>query len=290
MPERIIIVLDRQGLWDIAVQEYGSSEGVFLLLQDNPELGNLDAVLTAGQKLRIRSAAIDQVVVDWYASRASKPVTGPFFFPGPCAFYLLEPPRVPVDYACVAEDFDAFESLLPEGAKVFIIDRLEFGPPSGTFGDDHIGHILTKGPSEWTFEIPEAGTVIEDLSLLAGEPYQYLWQVYNAFGYPGGRIGLQWLMGWTGYPGPGAETWRITLISAYTGYDALTDLLSPCRKPQLQYQVDGDWINIPSDFEPPGWEGSGFWVATANYERNGPARVVWMVGEHIQGYSSITPL
>lgn len=60
------IVIDGQTIYDIAIQFYGSIDGVFLLLQDNPTLNGLDTILTAGQKLKIKSDAIDADAVEYF--------------------------------------------------------------------------------------------------------------------------------------------------------------------------------------------------------------------------------
>ena len=50
-----------QSLTDIALQLYGSVDGVFLLLDDNPSLGSLTPILEAGQKLKIRPELVDSI-------------------------------------------------------------------------------------------------------------------------------------------------------------------------------------------------------------------------------------
>lgn len=42
-----------QDLYDLSIQEYGSVEAIFLLLEDNPAL-SLDTVLSPGQEVKFR--------------------------------------------------------------------------------------------------------------------------------------------------------------------------------------------------------------------------------------------
>lgn len=56
-----------QTLWDLAIQCYGSVEGVFLLIQDNADqLSSLDDDLVPGQVLRIISAPVDRDMATYY--------------------------------------------------------------------------------------------------------------------------------------------------------------------------------------------------------------------------------
>lgn len=74
--DRVITVLKEQTIWDIAVQEYGSAEGVFQLMEDNPEVTGLDAVLTVGQLLKIKTAPLEQSILNFYQDNDLHPVTG----------------------------------------------------------------------------------------------------------------------------------------------------------------------------------------------------------------------
>lgn len=49
-----IVIKEGQSILDISVQEYGNISGVWLIMEDNPELGSLDDNLTSGVLLRIR--------------------------------------------------------------------------------------------------------------------------------------------------------------------------------------------------------------------------------------------
>lgn len=71
---RKIIVLDRQTLWDIAIQEYGTVEAVFDLLSDNPSL-TINTALIAGQQLIISSPVMNQDVYDYFKKNNLNPVS-----------------------------------------------------------------------------------------------------------------------------------------------------------------------------------------------------------------------
>jgi len=70
-----ITTYDRQTAFDIALQEWGSIEGVFELLVANPGL-SLDSNIPAGTVLRIEGTVISQPVVDFYKKNDIKPATG----------------------------------------------------------------------------------------------------------------------------------------------------------------------------------------------------------------------
>lgn len=48
-----------QSLTDIAIQVYGSAEGVAFLMADNPWIGSLDYVPSPGTAFKIRSTAVN---------------------------------------------------------------------------------------------------------------------------------------------------------------------------------------------------------------------------------------
>lgn len=69
-----IIVDNRQTIWDIAIQEYGSVMGAALLIKDN-ELPGYMPSLMPGQVLLIKSAPVDATIAKYYADRQLKPVS-----------------------------------------------------------------------------------------------------------------------------------------------------------------------------------------------------------------------
>ena len=76
MARKTVLILDRQTIWDIAIQEYGSDEGIFQLMKDNPEkVPSLTTNLIPGDRLRITSPATDQVGLDYYKTNNLHPVS-----------------------------------------------------------------------------------------------------------------------------------------------------------------------------------------------------------------------
>ena len=68
-----VIVLDRQSIWDIAIQEYGEGvTGVFKIMQDNPEV-NLTTRLVPGQLLKINQQPSNKVVAQYFADNDLHP-------------------------------------------------------------------------------------------------------------------------------------------------------------------------------------------------------------------------
>lgn len=66
-----------QALWDLAIQCYGSVEGVFALIQDNADqLASLDDDLHPGQVLRVRTAPVDRDMATYYKDNDLHPVSG----------------------------------------------------------------------------------------------------------------------------------------------------------------------------------------------------------------------
>lgn len=71
-----VIVLPGQNIYGIAIREYGSYEGVFLLLEDNNWLdAGLDTILTPGQQLIIKQPPIKPDIVAYYKANNIYPVT-----------------------------------------------------------------------------------------------------------------------------------------------------------------------------------------------------------------------
>lgn len=75
MANKVITVLDRQSIWDIAVQEYGSVEGVKQLILDNPTKCNFETGLTIGTQLIISAGQINKKVYDFFTINKIKPCT-----------------------------------------------------------------------------------------------------------------------------------------------------------------------------------------------------------------------
>lgn len=70
-----ITVQDGQSIYDIALQEYGSVEGVFHICEDNEGV-NLEDELQTGQQLLIAHEPIDAQVVEYYRRKGLKPSNG----------------------------------------------------------------------------------------------------------------------------------------------------------------------------------------------------------------------
>lgn len=70
-----ITTYNDQTVFDIAIQEMGSVEGVFELIDMNPEL-KLDLSFPAGMIVTIPKTVINAQVVDYYSRNNIKPVSG----------------------------------------------------------------------------------------------------------------------------------------------------------------------------------------------------------------------
>lgn len=90
MAKRRIIALDRQTPVDIALQEHGSVEALFTVVNDDGAVSDITQPLTPGASLKVSSKPVDGDVTRFYAARAFKPVTGNvlpvFFCVGPGCF------------------------------------------------------------------------------------------------------------------------------------------------------------------------------------------------------------
>lgn len=69
-------VADGQTLWDIALQEYGSVEGVFILMAENPFVGNINQELEPGIQLNVKSEPIAKDVKSYYQRNRVHPTSG----------------------------------------------------------------------------------------------------------------------------------------------------------------------------------------------------------------------
>ena len=65
--------LDQQTIVDIAIQEYGSVEAVFDIMEDNPGV-NLQTRV-AGKLLKIRDVPTNKPIADYYSANKLKPVS-----------------------------------------------------------------------------------------------------------------------------------------------------------------------------------------------------------------------
>jgi hypothetical protein len=76
-----IVVYEGQNLVDIAIQEYGSLEGVWQLVMDNPNIRGIDYQLKAGEILQIdETKKIREDITDYFEKRNIKLNTGDDFF------------------------------------------------------------------------------------------------------------------------------------------------------------------------------------------------------------------
>lgn len=64
-----------QSPFDLAIQEYGSIEGIFDLLAANPGL-EFDSDIASGTVLKLEGEIVNQAVVDYYENNNIKPATG----------------------------------------------------------------------------------------------------------------------------------------------------------------------------------------------------------------------
>lgn len=72
---RNIEVKEGQNLFDVALQYYGSAEGVIKLLEDNPSL-SLESVLVAGENLTVIQEPDKQAIVDYYSKFKHDVISG----------------------------------------------------------------------------------------------------------------------------------------------------------------------------------------------------------------------
>ncbi len=71
MSKRYYTIYEGQSMLDVALEVYGGIEGVFSLIEDNPELSSLDDELYPGQQLLIDSnRAVDEDIARYYTEKA----------------------------------------------------------------------------------------------------------------------------------------------------------------------------------------------------------------------------
>jgi hypothetical protein len=78
-----VIVQERQTIWDLAIQEYGSVMGVRELMKDNPQITSYLDNPPTGSIIVVKSAPVDEKITKYYADNDLKPVslTGTDFNP-----------------------------------------------------------------------------------------------------------------------------------------------------------------------------------------------------------------
>lgn len=71
----VVVGYGQTGL-DIAIQEYGSAEGIIALMLDNPTvMKNPKTILAPGAKLKIKSAPVNDSVLQYYVQNNLKPAS-----------------------------------------------------------------------------------------------------------------------------------------------------------------------------------------------------------------------
>lgn len=69
-----IVVIEQQSIIDIAIQQYGSVDGIVNIINDNPGLG-FNSNLTPGLKLNVTEDAQDKDIVDYFRRKQLKIAT-----------------------------------------------------------------------------------------------------------------------------------------------------------------------------------------------------------------------
>jgi len=69
-----VIVIEQQSIFDIAIQQYGSVEGVVHLMNDNPNL-TFNSNIIPGQNLILNDEAIDADIVNYFRQKQLKIAT-----------------------------------------------------------------------------------------------------------------------------------------------------------------------------------------------------------------------
>lgn len=71
---KVVTVLHKQTIWDIAIREYGSIEGVKDIMDYNEGV-DLKKSLVVGQLIKIVGEPINKAVVDYYKTNGLIPVS-----------------------------------------------------------------------------------------------------------------------------------------------------------------------------------------------------------------------
>lgn len=72
-----VTVGNNQTVWDILLQEYGSVEAFFQMVDSNPTVfTNLNVLLLPGMVLKVSETAFNSKVKDYYSKRGLKVVNG----------------------------------------------------------------------------------------------------------------------------------------------------------------------------------------------------------------------
>ncbi len=74
-PTRKEVVLDRQSIWDLAIQHYGSVDGVLQLIIDNPTVFNFETSPVPGTIFFVQDKPLVKKVVEYFALQEIKPAS-----------------------------------------------------------------------------------------------------------------------------------------------------------------------------------------------------------------------
>lgn len=72
---RRILVGNNQSIWDLAIQEYGSFDGVKQLMIDNPTKCDFENSIPAGTELIITAEPMNKSIFDYFSKKRIKPST-----------------------------------------------------------------------------------------------------------------------------------------------------------------------------------------------------------------------
>lgn len=76
MAQKTVFVEDRQSLFDLAIQKYGSIEGTVQLLDENKDkVSDITTMPTPTLRLQCNRTVIDKDVLDYYIKYNLKPVS-----------------------------------------------------------------------------------------------------------------------------------------------------------------------------------------------------------------------
>jgi hypothetical protein len=73
MPYKVKVE-NNQTIWDLALRHYGSIDGAFKILQDNPTL-DLDVDLVQGTLVNINQAPLNKDVINYLIEKGVNPAT-----------------------------------------------------------------------------------------------------------------------------------------------------------------------------------------------------------------------
>lgn len=119
---KTIVVQNNQSIYDIAIQEYGTSEGLKQLIIDNPNVCNFSDDILPGTELFINAEPFNPQIVDYLKTKGITPATQE-------AFSVAPPPAPEIIISLTSLSFSATKLLQSSASQNYTVSGINLIAP-----------------------------------------------------------------------------------------------------------------------------------------------------------------